>query len=116
MPTLSLPFRRSLVLVGLALPSLCVADELPNEKLPPIAHVTRYLTARDTTDRLKEVPITDALSSTSPKDLKTVNVDANVKYQKIEGFGGAFTDAAGSVLNKLPADKRDEILRARIVR
>jgi glucosylceramidase len=95
-----------------ALPTFVSADELPIETLPPITHLTRYLTARDTTDRLKEVPITDVISSTSPKDLKTVNVDPKVKYQQIEGFGGAFTDSAGYVLNKLPADKRDEILRA----
>ena len=106
-------FRLTSITLGiLALPSVVLADELPAENFPPIAHLTRYLTARDTTDRLKEVPITDILCSTVPKDLKTVNVDANVKYQQIEGFGGAFTDAAGSVLNKLSPDKRDEILRA----
>ncbi len=78
----------------------------------PMAHVTRYLTARDLSARLQEVPIDARLSSTDPRNVATVRVDPRVKYQTITGFGGAFTDSAGFVLQKMPAAKQEEILRA----
>jgi glucosylceramidase len=104
----------SRVLLGVAftapvLSGICPADD---DALPPLPHVTRYLTARDLGARLKEVPIDEMLSSTNPKDMASIRIDPRVHYQEIVGFGGAFTDAAGSVLKKMPADKQDEILRA----
>lgn len=39
-------------------------------------------------------------------------LNATVKYQKITGFGGTFTDATGINLNKLPADVRKQVLEA----
>jgi len=91
---------------------LVQAEGLPIEQYPAIAHVTRYLTARDLPDRLTNVPISEVLSSTKQKDLKKVTVNPKVRYQQIEGFGGAFTDSGGYVLNELRPEKRDEILRA----
>jgi glucosylceramidase len=41
-----------------------------------------------------------------------VFVDTNVRYQEIQGFGGAFTEAAAVTLNKMPPDLRQEILEA----
>ena len=35
-----------------------------------------------------------------------------VAYQEIEGFGGAFTEAAAVTIQKMPAKKQEEILRA----
>lgn len=39
-------------------------------------------------------------------------LNSTVKYQKITGFGGTFTDATGVNLNKLPADVRTKVLEA----
>ena len=78
----------------------------------PIPHLTRYLTARDEKARLKDVPISAPISSTAPPHPAPTRVDPRVTYQKIEGFGGAFTDSAGYVLKKMPADKQEEILQA----
>lgn len=39
-------------------------------------------------------------------------VNSTVKYQKITGFGGTFSDATGLNLNKLPADVRKKALEA----
>jgi glucosylceramidase len=75
-------------------------------------HVLRYLTARDLDARLKEVPIDAHLISAHRDDTVTIRVEPRVTYQEIIGFGGAFTDAAGSVLQKMPAAKQEEILRA----
>lgn len=75
-------------------------------------HVVRYLTARDLDARLKDVPVEAHLSSTNPKNVAIVRVEPRVKFQEIVGFGGAFTESAASVLQKMPADKQEEILRA----
>ena len=90
-------------------PTVCRADDAA---LPAIPHVTRYLTARDIDARLKAVPIDAALSSTNPRDLASIRIDPRVRYQEIVGFGGAFTDSAGYVLQKMPAAKQEEILHA----
>jgi glucosylceramidase len=99
------------ILVLLPLCGVLCADE-PATDSTPLLHVIRYLTARDTAYRLKAVPIDEKLSVTNPKDIAAVRIDTRVRYQQIQGFGGAFTDSAGYVLQKLPATKQDEILRA----
>lgn len=42
----------------------------------------------------------------------TVILDANKRFQSIEGFGGALTDAAAETFYKLPKEKQEEILTA----
>jgi glucosylceramidase len=41
-----------------------------------------------------------------------IALDESVLYQRIEGFGGSFTEASAIALSRLTSDKRDEILRA----
>lgn len=43
--------------------------------------------------------------------LATVWVDPSRRFQSIEGFGGAFTEAAAITWHKLGAEQRDELLR-----
>jgi len=70
-----------------------------------------YCTARDTDyriselsplafDRLAEVPETSIL------------IDPRTRYQEIEGFGGAFTEASAVTFYKMPAEQQSEILKA----
>jgi len=42
----------------------------------------------------------------------SIIVDSTTTYQEIEGFGGAFTEAAAVTLQKMPPEKQQEILRA----
>jgi glucosylceramidase len=72
----------------------------------------RYLTARDTNARLQSIPPDAPLSSTNPKHLASIRIDPRVRYQEILGFGGAFTDSAAVTLQKMPAPKQEEMLRA----
>jgi glucosylceramidase len=70
--------------------------------------VTR--TVRDTQERLAEGP---ALAFARKTDLQhSVMVDPAVKYQEIEGFGGAFTEAAADTFRRMPATAKKEILTA----
>ena len=72
-----------------------------------------YLTSRDGGERIDPVQggFSPRLLST-PSRLRSVNVEERVTYQTIEGFGGAFTEAAAVTLAKLPAKKQEELLRA----
>lgn len=68
-------------------------------------------TAKDTGDKLTLKD--DLLLSLDPFQAPhTVNVDASQRFQTIEGFGGAFTEAAAVTLYKLPAEKQAEVLHA----
>jgi glucosylceramidase len=40
-----------------------------------------------------------------------INLYPEMRFQTLLGFGGAFTEAAGSVLNKMPAEVRETVLQ-----
>ena len=69
-----------------------------------------FQTVKDSADRLGQKP---ALAF-APGGLQfaTVLVDSGPRFQTIEGFGGAFTEAAAATFYRLPPDTRHEILRA----
>jgi len=70
-----------------------------------------FLTARDGNDRLTEKsPISpcDATQVTHP----SVFVDPGKPFQTIEGFGGAFTEAAATTFYKLSSENQKTILQA----
>jgi glucosylceramidase len=75
------------------------------------AIVRVYRTARDTGDRLTEgAPLT--LEQGLQPELPSILVDGRTRYQEIEGFGGAFTEAAAVTLFKMSRERRAEVLRA----
>ena len=61
--------------------------------------------------RLKTLPPM-AFQAEDHSSLPTVAVDPAISYQKIIGFGGAFTESAAAVINRLPENRRAEILNA----
>ncbi|MEM1059962.1 MAG: glycoside hydrolase family 30 protein [Verrucomicrobiota bacterium] len=72
-----------------------------------------YLTARDSGHRLSPVtPSQLPCLEVTPRRVVNLEVDGDRECQEIEGFGGAFTEAASTTLDKLPADKQEELLRA----
>ena len=72
-----------------------------------------YLTAKNTNDRLafKEQRAFEPLEQPD-ENYPTIILDADKTFQTIEGFGGAFTDAASETFGKLPLDKQQEFLTA----
>jgi len=69
-----------------------------------------YRTVRNTHERLTEK---EPLVFQPPNgDGPSVLVDSRHAFQVIEGFGGAFTEAAADIFYKLPPDVRAEVLRA----
>lgn len=69
-------------------------------------------TAKDTNDRLSWKESISFEPDTNGQEGMLVNVYEDVEYQEIEGFGGAFTEAASATLDKMSAEKRKEILNS----
>lgn len=89
--------------------------------MPPITRtakdvVTSYVTSKDG-DRLKQTGTTKLLPG-APRDeihkenrTSTIQLNRNVRHQKVIGWGGAFTDAAGLNIAKLPAKLQERLMR-----
>lgn len=58
----------------------------------------------------KLTPITEFTESSAAKEV--VTIDPNRTYQKITGFGGSFTEASASLLNRLSTSNRKKIIDA----
>ncbi len=69
-----------------------------------------FRTVKNTTDRLTMKAALTFREQTS--DLPFVRVDAQKRFQTIEGFGGAFTEAAANTFYKMSPEIRSEILQA----
>lgn len=70
-----------------------------------------YTTARYDGTRISQ---RNSLSfgATGPTDAPLIVLDPATRYQRIEGFGGAFTEASAYVYSRLSPAKRQEFLRA----
>jgi len=68
-------------------------------------------TSKDRLERFSSlaVPAAEPAADVPPHDA-TVIIDTAVEYQEIIGFGGAFTESAGTVWQKLSAAKRAEVV------
>ncbi len=72
-----------------------------------------YLTSKGTADRLADKGGIRLGPMAQPEEANaTVMLDASKTFQVIEGFGGAFTDAAAETYAKLPAEARKAVLTA----
>jgi len=76
-----------------------------------IPRLRQFSTARDTVQRLTELTPIELMPVTDDSE-PSIFVDSSVQFQTFLGFGGAFTEAASVTLDKLPANQRQEILRA----
>jgi glucosylceramidase len=79
----------------------------PHVRHPPFTRC--FITSRDGGARLAESSAVPdrAHDQHSP----ALFVDPQRAFQTMEGFGGAFTEAAATTWQALPADRRDEVLR-----
>ncbi|MES2309784.1 MAG: glycoside hydrolase family 30 beta sandwich domain-containing protein [Verrucomicrobiota bacterium] len=75
--------------------------------------VRSILSTSDGSQKLALQPsVSFETSYTENPKIPVIHLDEKVRYQKIEGFGGAFTEAAAVTLQKLPKAKQEEILQA----
>ena len=73
--------------------------------------IQQFCTAKDTEDRLSKLDDIPLVAERN-HDLRAVTIDDTTRFQTIEGFGGAFTEAAASTLYKMPPPVQAEILNA----
>ena len=52
---------------------------------------------------------------TQEKNSSIIKLDPSQKFQTITGFGGAFTEASASLLNKISKKNRDTIIQAYVI-
>ena len=52
-----------------------------------------------------------SFAETPKTERQLINVYPHIEYQTVNGFGGAFTEAASTTLDKLDAEKRQQILK-----
>lgn len=62
-------------------------------------------------DRITPQPILSFGQDRDPS-IATIEIDDNVTYQKIDGFGASFLEAGLICLNSLPPSERESVLRA----
>ncbi|HEX2951980.1 MAG TPA: glycoside hydrolase family 30 protein [Armatimonadota bacterium] len=73
--------------------------------------IQRFLTCKATEDRLTaQAPV--SLTDNGDYTMASVMVDTQQRFQTIEGFGGAFTEAAATTFYKMSPAIQQEILRA----
>lgn len=71
--------------------------------------ISQFLTARDSGNRLSEqIPLVRSLE---PLHLPSVWVSPQKPFQTLEGFGGAFTEAAAVTWQKLSENRQYEVLK-----
>ena len=77
----------------------------------PEKTISVYITSKDTGQKVEQVDISHLLTTKSI-GAPTIKLYKNKTRQEILGFGGAFTEAAASVYNKLGTEKKEEIIKA----
>ena len=77
----------------------------------PEKTISVYITSKDTGQKVEQVDISHLLTTKSIES-PTIKLYKYKTRQEILGFGGAFTEAAASVYNKLGTEKKGEIITA----
>jgi glucosylceramidase len=91
------------VLIGLALLAGCATVPTP---APAGAEV--WLTTADGTQKLAPQPALVAAGTALGDEAATI--DSSSRFQQIQGFGAAMTDASAELFSRLPEDKRRAIM------
>lgn len=58
-----------------------------------------------------QVKIVDKIEEDWGKEKELINIYPQIEYQEIDGFGGAFTEAASTTLDKLSKENREKVLK-----
>lgn len=79
---------------------------------PVSDQVTVVRTAKGTTERLAQLPPIALRPGTVPKELPSVIIDSEVRYQTFMGFGGSFTESSADLFRSASAANQKRILDA----
>jgi O-glycosyl hydrolase len=97
--------------IGLALlpglPSTAQATAPPPSRSTPVKVWLSDVSTNTWLERQNDVSF-QTKQATSPL---TIKVDDSVRYQEITGFGAALTDSSAWLINELPAESRDDLMK-----
>ena len=93
---------------------VCVCNATLCDDLDPIKKtakgiVTVFQSSKDG-DRFKESQLKFGAKAANASKAQTIVIDRSKTYQKIIGFGGAFTDASGLNIKSLPEKLQQRII------
>ncbi len=77
----------------------------------PKEAISVFITIKDTGEKIEQIALSRLITEKN-EDFGTILINKHQAKQKILGFGGAFTEAAASVYDKLDDEKKDEIIQA----
>merc|ERR1711970_1155041 len=78
--------------------------------MPGTDEIQQFVSDRPEGLRLEKYTV--AVSNDTPTVGAVITIDKNTKYQKIIGFGGAFTDAAGINIAKLSEEAQNNLIKS----
>ena len=73
--------------------------------------ISVYITSKETMQKVEQVNLSHLLT-TKKIESPTIKLNKNDIRQEILGFGGAFTEAAASIYQKLDTEGKEEIIQA----
>jgi glucosylceramidase len=91
---------------------VCNADFCDEPGIPQPPSAGEYVAYVSSRYELRLEPSQGSVEATNGNGDYQINIDTNIQYQTILGFGGAFTDSAGLNLNALSANARENALRS----
>ena len=101
-----------LVVACLSLPSLTLTSSDVNAPPSPVLRVVSSISSDPAIRLTPQSPVPFTLQP-PPSGVPTLSFDVQQRFQSMEmGFGGAFTQAAGSQFVKLPSSLQAELIRA----
>ncbi|WP_204046463.1 RICIN domain-containing protein, partial [Acrocarpospora phusangensis] len=103
--------RRVLAAVGAALMVAASVTTLSTAEAATGPNVSSWVTTPDRTQLMAAGPVR-AFSDTVPRPSDTIDVNPGQTYQTMDGFGASLTDSSASLLYRLPATQRDEVMRS----
>ncbi|MBN1360491.1 MAG: glycoside hydrolase family 30 protein [Sedimentisphaerales bacterium] len=107
--------RTNASLVGLSLVGVwfCLSSSALHAQEKDFKTAEIHMTAEDTPNRLTNFGFRAFEPLDQPdENYPTIMIDVDKTFQTIEGFGGAFTDAAAINFGKMPRDRQEEFLTA----
>ena len=79
--------------------------------IPPAFAQTVHITVSSKVDRLSDKPSL-AFRSVADKPGPAFRIDEAIKHQTIAGFGASFLEAGLIVINSLPPEQQESVLRS----
>ena len=95
--------KRILVCLAGTLVAACTTIQAPTPRLAEV-----WLTTADGTQKLAPQPAIAAAGAATGNE--AVSIDTAKRFQRVQGFGAAMTDASAELLSRLPDDSRKAIM------